>query len=63
MPRKKRDQSDLLVELHAALRANRELRQKVSDLRWDNRALRVQRYAEKTYAEKFAEAQRRRGAP
>lgn len=50
---------DLWADLAAAKALNRKLRQQNSDLKWECRALRVQLYAEKTYAEKFAAHHRR----
>ena len=45
---------DLWAANESLKRHNRQLRQVVSDLKWECRALRVQLYAEKKYAEKFA---------
>lgn len=54
------DKRDLLAELMAERRHNKALRQTIRDLKWDMRAMRVQLYAEKTYAANFAEMERRR---
>lgn len=52
--RKAKPHLDMWADLAAVKKLNRKLRQTVSDLRWECRALRVQLYAEKTYAERFA---------
>jgi hypothetical protein len=46
---------DLWAANEALKRGNRQLRQQISDLKWEMRALKVQLYAEKTYASKFAD--------
>lgn len=45
---------DLWAANETLKRHNRDLRRAISDLKWEMRALKVQLYAEKTYAAKFA---------
>lgn len=46
---------DLWAANERLKRHNRDLRRAISDLKWEMRALKVQLYAEKTYASKFAD--------
>lgn len=52
--RKVKPHLDMWADLAAVKKHNRQLRQTISDLKWECRALRVQLYAEKTYAERYA---------